>query len=230
MELDFSAFPQRPLEQQASFRFFTPGPVGRLETVLNRGQGEDCHHAVAVVCHPHPLYDGSMHNKVTYTLARTFNQQGVPALRFNFRGVGDSEGVYDQGQGETDDLLALIEQARALYPGREVWIAGFSFGAYIALRAIGRADCAHLFTIAPPVNFFDFSRLRTPGCPWLLVQGEADEIVPCEQVVSWAKSLRPGPELVVLPEVGHFFHRKLGLLRSVLEEHLQTTVAAPLAL
>ncbi len=226
MDLDFSAFPHPPQQDQASFKFFTAGRVGRLETVLSQGQGEDRHHAVAVVCHPHPLYDGSMHNKVTYTLARTLNQQGVPALRFNFRGVGDSEGVYDQGEGETDDLLALVAQARRLYPGREVWIAGFSFGAYISLRAMGRVDCAHLITIAPPVNFFDFSTLQTPQCPWLLVQGEDDEIVPCEQVVAWAQALQPGPDLVVLPEVGHFFHRKLGLLRAALETHLQAPALA----
>lgn len=200
-------------------QFFLNGPAGRIEARLMRASEKGNHNAVAVVCHPHPLYDGSLHNKVTYTLSRTLSQMGVPALRFNFRGVGESEGEYANGIGETEDLLAVIAEARRLYPNREVWLAGFSFGAYISLRVARKAEVSQLITVAPPVNFFEFQRIKAPQCPWLLIQGDADEVVPCEDVLEWAGNLQPGPQVKVLEGVGHFFHRRLNCLRDTVDEY-----------
>ena len=105
------------------------GPAGAIEAVLSAGDRPAV--GVAVVCHPHPLHEGTMHNKVAYTLARTFANAGIPALRFNFRGVGASEGVHDNGDGETDDAVAMAATMRARHPGLPVWLAGFSFGAFV---------------------------------------------------------------------------------------------------
>ncbi len=199
-----------------------PGPAGRLEARLDCPPEARLLRAVAVVCHPHPLHGGTLSNKVVHTLARGFNELGAASVRFNFRGVGDSEGVYADTVGETADLLAVLAWVQARYPGLPVWLAGFSFGAYVALRAVSgpergsQPDC--LVTVAPPVNFFDFSILQAPQLPWLLVQGDADEIVPAQQVLDWAAASRPSPALHTLEGAGHFFHGRLNELRDGLRE------------
>jgi len=207
----------------ASFQFHMMGPVGRIEAVLTRPTESSARRAVGVICHPHPLYDGSLHNKVTHTLAHAFNDLGVPAFRFNFRGVGESEGFFDGGNGETADLLAVISEARRLFPHRELWLAGFSFGAYVALRACQQTHLTRLITVAPPVNLFDFSGLHRPQCEWTVIQGDQDDIVPAADVLRWAQSQRPAPQIIQMEQTGHFFHRRLGPLRSVVTELLSET-------
>lgn len=192
------------------------GPVGRLE-VLVSDPARDAR-AVAVVCHPHPLHGGTMHNKVVHMLARTFGDLGAHTLRFNFRGVGRSDGAHDHGVGETDDAAAVIEWARARYPDRALWLAGFSFGAYVALRAAGRAAPDRLVAVAPAVNLYDFSVVPTPDCPWWLLQGGADEIVPPEAVRAWSDRLVPAPRRLWFDGVGHFFHGRLNDIRGGLQE------------
>lgn len=157
-----------------------------------------------------------MHNKVVYYIARTFNQLGVPALRFNFRGVGESGGRYGGGEGEVGDLAAVLDWAVARYPGRQVWLAGFSFGAYVALRLAARPEVARLITVAPSVRFLDASQWEPPQCPWLLVQGEKDEVVAPQAVRRWLRGLERTPQTVWVPEAGHFFHGNLPLLREAL--------------
>ncbi len=137
-----------------------------------------------VVCHPHPLGGGTLDNKVVHTVARTMQELGLPALRFNFRGVGASAGTFDDGIGETDDAQAVIDWGRERWPQAALWLAGFSFGAYVALRVSERRRPQRLITVAPPVQRFQLAALRVPDCPWLIVQGDADEIVDCGAVCS----------------------------------------------
>lgn len=195
------------------------GPAGALEARLTPPRAAH-YPAVAVVCHPHPLYGGSLDNKVTATLARTLSDCGVPALRFNFRGVGASAGAYADGAGETDDLLAVAREAGRLYPDRELWLAGFSFGAYVALRAAHRANAARLITVAPPVHLYDCAEVPAPQCPWLLIQGRNDEVVACKEVIRWASRCYPAPHAVYLEGVGHYFHGRLATLRAVITAEL----------
>lgn len=195
------------------------GPAGALEAILTCPENKHADR-VGVICHPHPLYGGTMHNKVVHYVARTLNQLGMPTVQFNFRGAGNSEGEYADGIGETDDLIAVLEHVQRIYPGREVWLAGFSFGAYVALRASTQWPVEKLVTVAPPVNFFDFSALSLPDCPWLLVQGDQDEVVPCGEVLAWSDQLDEPPQTVCLKGVGHFFHGRLNDLRAVLLDKL----------
>jgi uncharacterized protein len=175
----------------------------------------------AIVCHPHPLFGGTMDNKVVTTLARGLHECGIPTLRFNFRGVGQSAGEFDSGLGETADAAAVAAWGAARWPGSHLVIAGFSFGAYVALRLAQYTAAAHLITVAPPLARFDFSSLQPPGCPWLVVQGDADEVVDAQQVIAWAQALQPPPRLVVMPGVGHFFHGRLIELRGAVVDAIR---------
>lgn len=192
------------------------GPAGALEAVTLCPAGPAIA-ATAVLCHPHPLHGGTMQNKVVTTLAKGFARLGVASVRFNFRGVGASAGRFANGDGETDDVLAVIDWARTRQPRHALWLAGFSFGAYVALRAAGPARVSGLVTVAPAVHLYDTSKLTLPDCPWLLIQGEADEVVPVEAVRQWIAGLARPPQAVYMPGVGHFFHQRLGELRNALE-------------
>jgi len=169
--------------------------------------------AVAVVCHPHPLQGGAMQNKVAYILARAFNDLGALSLRFNFRGVGASEGSFDAGRGETDDALAAVDWLLQRETGLPLWLAGFSFGAYVALRAQSRRPVQGLVTVAPAVERFEAAAIVDPVCPWLLVQGDADEVVAPKAVLEWAAGRAYPPRIAVLAGAGHFFHGRLNELR-----------------
>lgn len=163
-----------------------------------------------MVCHPHPLHGGTLQNKVVHTLARVFFELGLPTLRFNYRGVGASAGRYDKGVGETDDALAIIAYGRRRWPDAAVSLAGFSFGAMVALRAALRAaPVRRVVSVAPPVGRADGPAPARPDCPWLIVQGDADEIVDHRQVTAFAGRFSPPPQLQVLAGVDHFFHGRL---------------------
>ena len=192
------------------------GPAGRIEGRYHHSKKANS--PVALVLHPHPQFGGTMNNPVTYALFQAFVQRGFSVLRFNFRGVGASAGAWDEGRGETGDALAVIEWARRRWPGRPLWLAGFSFGAFVALNAAARAAPAALVTIAPAVSRFPHGELADPGCPWLVVQGEADELTDYREVVAWA-GRRPA-SLALLPETSHFFHGRLGDLQQVVQDFL----------
>ena len=160
-----------------------------------------------------------MHNKVVHTLARAFGELGLRTVRFNFRGVGASAGSFDGGVGETEDALAVLAWARAQRPQDQIWLAGFSFGGYVAARAAHRFDAAQLVTVAPAVHLYDFASMTVPSAPWLIIQGDADEVVSMPAVRDWAQRQRPAPELVLLDGVGHFFHGRLPDLRQVIHTH-----------
>ncbi|MFM7707634.1 MAG: alpha/beta hydrolase [Gammaproteobacteria bacterium] len=192
------------------------GAAGDIELIVDLPAAAP--RAVAACCHPHPLYGGTLTNKVIHTVARSFAAQGAVAMRFNFRGVGASQGVHDGGVGETDDLAAVAEWARARWPGLPLWLGGFSFGSYVALRGAARFAPALLVTVAPPVGRWDFSTIAAPACPWLVVQGSEDELVPAAGVVAWAQALQPAVRIVMLDGATHFFHGRL--------HELQDAVAA----
>jgi len=197
------------------------GPAGQLEVLVEEPR-ESRARCVAVLCHPHPQHQGTMLNKVVHTLSRSVNELGMPAVRFNFRGVGISEGHFDGGVGEAEDALAITRWARQRYADSDVWLGGFSFGAMVACRAALTADAGQLITIAPPVaRMAGLLEGRQPDCPWLIIQGDADEVVSCDGVVDWVNGLAPGPELIVLPGVDHFFHGRLTLLRETVVSRLR---------
>jgi alpha/beta superfamily hydrolase len=193
--------------------------VGDLEAVMEEPPGHDGR-VFGVVCHPHPLGGGTLDNKVVHTVARVMQELGLPTLRFNFRGVGASAGKFDDGAGETEDALAVIDWGRERWPQGALWLAGFSFGAYTALRASERREVQRLITIAPPVQRLQSAALRAPDCPWLIVQGDEDEIVSCQAVMSWAKSLSPQPQVAILRGASHFFHGRLQDLKDAIMAHV----------
>jgi alpha/beta superfamily hydrolase len=186
-----------------------PGPAGALEAAVDAAALLPV--ATAVVCHPHPLQDGTMKNKVVTTLSRAFTRLGADTVRFNFRGVGASAGSYADGVGEREDALAVVAWCRARWPKRRIYLGGFSFGGAVAAAIAARAAPAGLVTVAPAVDRFarDFA---APSCPWLLVHGDADDVVPPKSVLDWAAALAAPPRIVLLEGVGHFFHGRLPAL------------------
>ena len=204
-------------------RLALEGPEGTLEAVL---EGETENPAmITIVCHSHPQFGGTMDNKVVTTLIRAARDAGAAALRFNFRGVGESQGAYSDGIGEVEDLIAVHRWLSKKYPGAPLWLAGFSFGSFVAARgaevlaANGEAPAA-LFLVAPPVHHYGFETIEKVGCPVTVVQGEDDEVVPADKVFRWAESTALAPDLIRFPDSGHFFHGQLVNLREVAASRL----------
>jgi alpha/beta superfamily hydrolase len=198
-----------------------PGPAGALEVALDApaGVARGC----VLICHPHPLGGGTMDNKVVHTLVRGFLQLGVRTVRFNFRGVGQSEGVWSDGVGEIEDALAVY---RAQVSSDEpFWLAGFSFGAFVAAQVFHRLDEAqrpHRLVLIGPST----AKQVVPPVPpdTVVIHGEQDEIVPLSATLDWA---RPQTlPITVLPGVGHFFHGHLALLRTLVVRAVQDSVQA----
>lgn len=192
------------------------GAAGALECLIDRPD-QDERSGTVIVCHPHPLHGGTMHNKVVTMLSRSLVELGLSTVRFNFRGVGASAGSHDDGNGETDDLRAIAGWLRRERPDDALWLAGFSFGSYVALRAAHSLAPQQLIQIAPPVGRWAFETIALPECPWLIVQGEADEVVDPAAVFDWVAALPRPVQLVRMPETGHFFHRRLMDLRGAVK-------------
>jgi len=208
-----------------SERTFVQGAAGRIEVAVTHAAAP---RMVAVIAHPHPLFGGTMDNKVVTTLARAFAEAGAATFRFNFRGVGATEGVHDEGRGETDDMVRVAQHAREAHPGLPLALAGFSFGGAVAVRASGIIDFTHLVLVAPGFRRITGEGMgaapdpRDPqlGAPGrhtlentLVVHGDRDETVPLADSLAWA-----GPRevpVVVVPGGEHFFHRKLHMLREI---------------
>ena len=192
---------------------FINGPSGKIEAVAELPDDRS-KNIVAVICHPHPLFEGNMNNKVVTTLVRTFQKLSAVAIRFNFRGIGNSEGEYGSVTGELEDLRVVIAWAQQQYPNADLWLAGFSFGSYIAAKvATEIPNVKQLISIAPPVENMDFANLPKISCPWVIVQGDTDEVVSAEQVYAWLETRTEPYQLIRMPDVGHFFHGKLIELR-----------------
>ena len=196
-----------------SQKLLLQGPVGQLESLLDL-PASDAVDGAAVICHPHPQHGGTMHNKVAHTLARAFVRSGFAALRFNFRGTEGSGGSYDNAVGELDDALAALEWMQQRYPDVPLWLGGFSFGAAIAVRAALSNDVSGLISVAPAIYRLANGLERQPQCPWLVIQGDQDELVDVDETIEWFNSLSPGPELLIVPGAEHFFHSRLADLRT----------------
>ena len=209
-------------------RLTLTGPAGSIESLRDQAAVADnaAPRGIAIVAHPHPLFGGTMDNKVVQTIARAFVQDGWTTVRFNFRGVGASEGVYDNGTGELDDLLAVIEQVA---PQGPIALSGFSFGSFVTSHAVAKlaatrqiekvvlvGTAASRFTVAPiPQELHE----RT-----LIVHGEADDTVPLSSVMDWAR-----PQILpvtVVPGGGHFFHGQLPLLKGLVLRHLRSAASS----
>jgi alpha/beta superfamily hydrolase len=186
------------------------GPAGALECAIDEPM--DAVRGVAVVCHPHPQHGGTMDNKVVQTVARAFVQQGWRTVRFNFRGIGASEGTWDEGQGEIDDAMAVVHARRDT--SLPFALAGFSFGAYVASHVCARLAAEQpldrLVLVGPATQNFQVAPVP-PGT--LVIHGEQDEIVPLQATLDWARP--QSLPVVVVPGVGHFFHGQLPLLKSI---------------
>jgi uncharacterized protein len=193
--------------------FFLEGPVGRLEAILWTPSSSARSSLAAVVCHPHPLFGGTMHNKVIYQTAKALDALDIPVLRFNFRGAGLSAGVHDRGLGERDDVRAALDFLASEFPGVPLLLGGFSFGAWVGMRA-GCEDprVSHLIALGIPVNSTDFSFLRQCNKPKLFVHGSNDEHGAIEKVKALIPTLPGGNHLVVVEGVDHFFAGKLDQL------------------
>jgi len=201
--------------------FIIDGPAGNLELLLDepKHQPEDSSNGpIAIICHPHPLYGGTMQNKVVHILAKTCVEQGMPAIRFNFRGVGKSEGHFEHGLGEQQDCIAVATWVRQQYPNRPIWLAGFSFGSFVAYQSFVEIKAERLLLVAPAVGLFQFQQMDDINIPWCVIQGKEDEITPPESVEDWVDSQLVAPKFYYLDGVSHFFHGKLNLLRKLVLE------------
>jgi len=183
-------------------RLLIPGSAGQLQAIHE--PLEDARAAV-VVCHPHPQYGGTMRNKVVYEMSRTFSETGCATLRFNFRGVEGSAGAWDEARGEVDDVRAAVEWMNMQYPETPLWLAGFSFGCYVGLKAAqGDVRVERMIAVAPAVNHWDFSFMQDDARSLIVVMGTKDEIVPFKQVAAWAQSLNH-VQFHPIEGAGHFF-------------------------
>ena len=199
--------------KKSSEKFTLTGHAGQMECLLDVPEGAP--RGIALVAHPHPLYGGTMDNKVAVTLARTFLALGYVAARFNFRGVGASAGTHDEGAGETDDMLIMLEHMQAQYPGLPVALTGFSFGTFVQARlqqrlaAEGR-PAERLVLVGAAAG-----KWPMPDVPadTILIHGEVDDTITLTQVFDWA---RPQDiPVIVIPGADHFFHRKLGHIKNL---------------
>jgi len=196
-----------------SQKFYLDGDAGKMQCLLDLP--DDAPRGIALVAHPHPLYGGTMENKVAQTLARTFVTLGYVVARFNFRGVGESEGVYDDGKGEVDDMAIMYEHMRARYPDLPVTLAGFSFGTFVQaqfalrLEAEGRAP-ERLVLVGTAAG-----KWPMPPVPQdtILIHGEQDDTITMQQVFDWARPL--DIPVIIIPGADHFFHRRLGHIKNL---------------
>ena len=184
---------------------FIEGPAGRIEAIIKEPAGAVTR--AAVVCHPHPLYGGTMHNKVVFRIARAFQDQGFAVLRFNFRGVGLSEGEHDAGIAEQDDLRAALAFLQHRYPQTEIWAAGFSFGATVLLRGAACDDRVRAFVaVGVPLSKYDFSEIVQCSKPKLFVQGALDEFGAPAALEEFFATLSEPKELKIIAGADHFFN------------------------
>lgn len=200
------------------------GAEGRLEGRYHHSKQPNA--PLALVLHPHPQHGGTMNNKIVYTLYQTFTKRGFSVLRFNFRGVGRSQGVYDRGEGELSDAASALDWLQGVNPGSNTcWVAGFSFGAWIGMQLLmRRPEIGGFISIAPPANMFDFSFLAPCPSSGLILHGDKDDIVPSEAVQKLVNKLRQQKDIVidhrVIPGANHFFHHRVDEMVGHVEGYL----------
>ncbi|WP_339949886.1 alpha/beta hydrolase [uncultured Albimonas sp.] len=202
-----------------------PGPDGRLEGRYHPQKAKDA--PIALILHPNPQYGGTMNNKVVYNLHYAFHRLGFSVLRFNFRGVGRSQGEFDQGIGELSDAAAALDYMQVLNPNaRQSWVAGFSFGAWIGMQLLmRRPEISGFVSVAPPANMYDFSFLAPCPSSGLIVNGDADRVAPPADVLKLVDKLKTqrGIEITheVIPAAGHFFDRQLEDMTGLVEGYVR---------
>ena len=196
-----------------------PGPTGPLETLVDQPRGEP--RAAVVLAHPLPTQGGTMHTKVVFQSAKAFAHIGCVVLRFNFRGVGRSAGAWDEGRGEIDDYCAALDFLAARHPDLEIWAAGFSFGAFVAMTA-GAKDprVGALVAIAPPIDRYDFKPVLTSNKPTFIIHGEADELISLRRVREFYAQLHEPKELVEIDRATHLFDGQASEVKDAIEDLL----------
>jgi alpha/beta superfamily hydrolase len=207
------------------------GPEGRLEGRYQHCEGPNA--PIALMLHPHPQHGGTMNNKVIYTLYHLFAERGFSALRFNFRGVGRSQGKFDRGEGELSDAASALDWLQTYNPNASAcWIAGFSFGAWIGMQLLmRRPEISGFISIAPPANIYDFSFLAPCPSSGLVVQGDRDDVVPHESVAKLVQKLSNQRDIKIeykiLKGATHFFTEHLDQLRGTVDDYLTRVLPAP---
>lgn len=202
---------------------FLDGHQGPLEAFLSVPDAMDKRY-IALLGHPHSLQGGTMNNKVVTTMARACRDLHIASLRFNFRGVGQSAGVYDAGVGESEDMVLIARECLKVLPDARFIFAGFSFGSYVAFRAAQVLDPALLITVAPPVHHFDYDMKTTVPSPWIVVQGDEDEVVPLQDVLQFVSNIEPPISLLRFDDTGHFFHGRLMEFKTRLMDAIRAQV------
>jgi alpha/beta superfamily hydrolase len=200
-----------------------PSPLGHLEGILKPEEEGSQPRYVSIVCHPHPLYGGTMHNKVVFKVAQTLHGMNIPALRFNFRGVGRSSGTYDEGRGEADDVRYALEFMSRRYPGVPAIIAGFSFGAFVGIRVAAVDDRVQVMIgLGTPARWFGDDTLQ--GCykPKLFIHGTQDELAPYEQTQRWFEQVPPPKSMIAIPGADHFFQNRLDEVQAIIIGFVQS--------
>lgn len=187
------------------------GPAGKLEVVINRPRGAP--RGIALIAHPHPLFGGTLDNKVVQTLASTFAEIDCVALRMNFRGVGQSEGKHDEGRGETDDMVFVADYAKREFGELPIFLAGFSFGGFVQTRVATKLEIRKLVLIAPAAGRFDVVEVKPDT---LVIHGELDQTVPLQDIMDWARP--QNLPIVIIPGADHFFHRRLHLIKQLVSQ------------
>lgn len=202
---------------------FIDGPSGKIEAILSMPQMVDPNYCF-VMCHPHPLHGGTMNNKIVTQCCRTLFKLGITTLRFNFRGIGKSDGHYAQSEGEIADARAVIEWASLHLQPKHILLGGFSFGSYIAyVSASQRSDCALLICVGPPVEHMSFQQQPIPQCPIIVIQGMQDEVINAQASVDWAKQLPPATTKIhCIETASHFFHSKLIEINDLLSRDISS--------
>lgn len=209
---------EQPAFPQQDTALTLTGPVGALQVEVEFPEADvAAQPVIAIICHPLPTEGGTMNNKVVTMAGRALRELGVTTVRFNFRGTGESAGEFDEGKGECDDLRTVAEWVRKARPDALLWLVGFSFGAYVSIQSSAALEPAALISLAPPAGRWDFDQ-AVPPMPWLVVQGEEDEVVDPQAVYDWLEKLQPSAlTLVKMPGTSHFFHGKLVDLRGVIK-------------
>ncbi|MEM6662276.1 MAG: alpha/beta hydrolase [Pseudomonadota bacterium] len=202
-----------------------PGPEGRLEGRYHPLPDKDA--PIAIILHPHPKYGGTMNNPVTYRLHYAFREIGFTVMRFNFRGVGRSQGEFDQGIGELSDAASALDYLQSMHESAKAcWVAGFSFGAWIGMQLLmRRPEINGFISVAPPANMYDFSFLAPCPSSGLIINGEADRIVPLEDVTKLSDKLKAQKGITIthetVPEANHFFERGMDPMIERVKEYVQ---------
>jgi uncharacterized protein len=194
-----------------------PTPTGHLEGILKPEEDGIIPRYAALVCHPHPLGGGTMHNKVVFKVAQVLQALGMPTLRFNFRGVGHSTGTYDEGRGEMDDVRFALEFLSHRYPGLPVMLGGFSFGAYVGLRVAAADDRVQtMIGLGVPARMFDGDYLKDCHKPKLIIQGTNDELAPYDLTVAWFEELPAPKSMMAVEGADHFFQGRLDEVQAII--------------